>query len=83
MKGKMLKTAALIFGILFIIFSLNACDRLKASIGFKWGQVPMNNHYREVKNTQKESGPAADIEQNITIGTGSGTAFSGPFKRLA
>jgi hypothetical protein len=76
MNGKMLKTAALIVGILLTIFSLSACDRLKASIGFKWGQVPMSDHYREVKNTQKESAPAVDIEQNISIGIGSGTAFS-------
>jgi hypothetical protein len=81
MKGKVLKTAALIFGILCIVFSLNACDRVKAAIGFKWGQVPIDNHYREVKNSQKEIGPAVYIEQNIPLGTGSDTTFSGPFER--
>jgi hypothetical protein len=80
MIGKILKTAALILGILFVVFSLSACDRLKAEIGFKWGQVPMNNHYREVKNSQKEIRPSVDIHQNITIGIGSGTAFSRPFE---
>jgi hypothetical protein len=80
MNGKVLKTAALIFVILLTIFSLSACDRVKASIGFKWGQLPMSNHYCEFKNTQKKSGPAADIKQNITIETGSGTAISGYFE---
>jgi hypothetical protein len=80
MIGKILKTAALIFGILFVVFSFSACDRVKAEIGFKWGRVPMNNHYREVKNSHREIRPAVDINQNITIGTGSGTAFSRPFE---
>jgi hypothetical protein len=83
MIGKILKTAALIFGILFVVFSLSACDRVKAEIGFKWGLVPMNNHYREVKNSQKEIRPAVAINQNITIGTGYGTAFSRPPKSPA
>ena len=80
MNGKVLKTAVLIFGILCVVFSLSACDRVKAAIGFKWGQAPMSNHYREVKNSQKEIGPAVDIEQNIPVGAGSGTAFSGPLE---
>jgi uncharacterized lipoprotein YehR (DUF1307 family) len=78
MKGKVLRTIALIFVILIMIFSLSGCDRVKAEIGFKWGQLPMNNHYREVKNSQREIRPAVDINQNITIGTGSGKAFSRP-----
>ena len=66
MNGKKLKTAALIFVILLMIFSLIGCDRLKASIGFKWGQIQ--------RNDQK-------IEQNLTIATYSGTTFSRPTKK--
>ncbi|MGA7143897.1 MAG: hypothetical protein WBY47_05285 [Desulfobacterales bacterium] len=74
---KIFKTAVLIFGILCVVFSLSACERMKAAIGFKWGQIPMNDPYREVKNSQKEIGPSVAMEQKISIGTGSGTAFSG------
>jgi hypothetical protein len=80
MIAKMLKTAALIFGVLFVVCSLSACDRVKAEIGFKWGQIRMNNQYCEVKNSQKEIGPAVAFGQNIPTETGSGTAVSGPFE---
>ncbi len=76
MIGKVFKTAVLIFGILFVVFSLSACDRVKAEIGFKWGQLQMNDPYREVKNSQKETAPVVAMGQNIPHGTGSGTAFS-------
>ena len=79
MLVKIFKTAVLIFGILCVVFSLSACDRLKAAIGFKWGQIQMNDPYREVKNVKKEIGPAVSFGQNIPTGTGSGAGFSGPF----
>jgi hypothetical protein len=76
MIGKVLKSAALIFGILLIIFSLNGCDRVKASIGFKWGQIQYKDNYREVKNIQKQMDSAVKFEQKGTIEIGSGKAFS-------
>jgi hypothetical protein len=80
MNVKVLKTAVLIFGILVVVFSLSSCDRVKASIGFKWGEVTKSHHYCELKNSQKEVDPATDVEQKISIVTGSGTAVSGPFE---
>ena len=80
MKGKVLKIAALIFVILLMIFSLNCCDRMKAQIGFKWGQIQKNDPYREVKTSQKEIGQTSSIKQNITIAIDTGTAFSRPAK---
>jgi hypothetical protein len=80
MNGKVLKTAVLIFGILCAVFSLNACDRMKAAIGFKWGHIQIHDPYREVKNSPKEIGPAVYIEQNIPFGNGAGTTFSGSFE---
>ena len=78
MNGKKLKATALIFVILLMIFSLSGCDRLKASIGFKWGQIQRNDHYPEVKNTLIKLDPVVKIEQNFTIASDSGTAFSRP-----
>jgi hypothetical protein len=80
MNGKVLKTAVLIFGILLVVLSLISCDRVKASIGFKWGQVTTSDRFCELKNSQKEIDPAADMKQNVSIVTGSGTVFSGPFE---
>ncbi|MGA8181420.1 MAG: hypothetical protein WB792_15260 [Desulfobacterales bacterium] len=80
MNGKVLKTAVLIFGMLCAAFSISACDRMKAAIGFKWGQIQMSDPYREAKNSQNEIHPAVHIEKNISIGTGSGMAPSGPFE---
>jgi hypothetical protein len=77
---KIFKTAVMIFGILCVVFSLSACDRMKAAIGFKWGKIQMSDPYREAKNSPKEIGPAVAMEQNISIGTGSGTTFSGSFE---
>jgi hypothetical protein len=79
MNGKVLKTAVLIFGMLCAVFSVSACDRMKAAIGFKWGQIQMSDPYREAKNSQNEIGPAMDVEKNITIETGPGMAPSGSF----
>jgi uncharacterized lipoprotein YehR (DUF1307 family) len=80
MNCKVLKTAALIFVVLIMIFSLSGCDRMKAQIGFKWGQIQKNDPYRVVKNSQKEMAPVMRIEQNKTIAIDSGTAVSRPAK---
>lgn len=77
---KIFKTAVLIFGILCVVFSLSACERMKAAIGFKWGQIQMSDPYREAKTPRKEIGPSVAMEQNISIGTGSGTDCSGHFE---
>jgi hypothetical protein len=77
---KIFKTAVLIFGILCVVFSLSACDRMKAAIGFKWGQIQMSDPYREAKNSRKEIGPAVAMDQNTSIGTAAGTGFSGQFE---
>jgi hypothetical protein len=74
---KIFKTAVLIFGILCVVFSLSACDRMKAEIGFKWGKIQMNDPYREAKNLRKDIGSAVAMEQNKSMGTGSGTDFLG------
>jgi hypothetical protein len=70
---KIFKAAVLIIGILCVVFSLSACDRMKAAIGFKWGKIQMSDPYREAKNPRKEIGPAVAMEQNKSIGTGFGT----------
>ena len=80
MSVKIFKTAVLIFGILCVVVSLSACDRMKAAIGFKWGKIQMSDPYRETKNPRKEIGPAVAMEQNKFIGTGSGTDFLGHFE---
>ncbi len=78
---KIFKTAVLISGILCVVLSLSACDRMKAAIGFKWGKIQMSDPYREVKNSGENIGPTAvAMEQNITIGTESITTCPGHFK---
>lgn len=83
MNGNLLKTVVLISLILLFIFSLSACKTVKGSIGFKWGQGSGNNHFREVKNVQRETFPVADIEQHRTIGNGSAIATTGSYNCLA
>jgi hypothetical protein len=77
---KIFKTAVLIFGILCVVFSLSACDRMKAAIGFKWGKIQMSDPYREAKNSPKGIGPAAPMEQDKSIETDAATHFLGHFE---
>ena len=38
MNNSILKTVILILGIVLFIFSLSACETMKAAISFKWGK---------------------------------------------
>ena len=77
---KIFKTAVLIFGILCVVFSLSACDRMKAAIGFKWGKIQMSDPYREAKRPRKAIAPSVAMEQNKPVGAGSDTDFLGNFE---
>jgi hypothetical protein len=44
----------LLLSIVLFIFSLSACETIKAGVSFKWGKRTKCEHHLEAKKAQKE-----------------------------
>lgn len=67
MNSSLLKRVILILGIVLFIFSLSACETMKAAISFKWGKRTEYEHSLEAKKT-KRSVPQSHIRPTMDNG---------------
>ena len=73
MNNSVLKRVILILGIVLFIFSLSACETMKAAISFKWGKRTEYEHYLEAKKPKRNIPQShipwtTDNEQTINVG---------------
>ena len=54
MNNSVLKNIILLLSIVFFIFSLSACETIKAAITFKWGKRTEYERHLEAKTPKKE-----------------------------
>jgi hypothetical protein len=54
MNNSVLKKVILLLSIVLFIFSLSACETIKAAVSFKWGKRTEYEHHLEAKKAQKE-----------------------------
>jgi hypothetical protein len=54
MNNSVLKKVILLLSIVLFIFSLSACETIKAAVSFKWGKRTKCEHHLEAKKAQKE-----------------------------
>jgi len=73
MNNSVLKRVILILGIVLFMFSLSACETMKAAISFKWGKRTEYEHYLEAKKPKRNIPQShmrctMDNEQTIHVG---------------
>ena len=54
MNNTVLKRVIFLLSIVLFIFSLSACETIKAAVSFKWGKRTKCEHHLEAKKAQKE-----------------------------
>jgi hypothetical protein len=73
MNNRVLKRVILLLSIVFFIFSLNACETMKAAITLKWGKRTEYERHFEAKTPKKEYPStytkAHGIEQTKNVAT--------------
>jgi hypothetical protein len=72
MNNRVLKRVILLLSIVLFIFSLSACETMKAAISFKWGKRTEYEHYLEAKKPkrnipQSHIRSTMDNEQKINV----------------
>ena len=73
MNNSVLKRVILLLSIVLFIFSLSACETMKAAVSFKWGKRTECEHHLEAKKDPKGISlnliyRPMDNEQTINVG---------------